>query len=49
MDAFDADVLIYAVVPDRPLDRRVRALFDEEGPAITGSVAGVGSVLLPPS
>jgi predicted nucleic acid-binding protein len=48
MDAFDADVLIYAAVPDHPLGRRVRALFDDEGPAITGSVAGVGSVLLLP-
>jgi predicted nucleic acid-binding protein len=48
VDAFDADVLIYAAVPDHPLGRRVRALFDEEGPAVTGSVAGVGSVLLLP-
>ena len=48
MDAFDADVLIYAAVPGHPLGRRVRALFDDEGPAITGTVAGVGSVLLLP-
>jgi predicted nucleic acid-binding protein len=48
VDAFDADVLIYAAVPDHPLGRRVRALFDYEGPAVTGSVAGVGSVLLLP-
>lgn len=27
MDAFDADVLIYAAVPDHPLGRRVRVLF----------------------
>ena len=44
MDAFDADVLIYAVVPDHPLGRRVRALF----PVDPGEVAGVGSVLLLP-
>ena len=27
MDAFDADVLIYAAVPGHPLGRRVAALF----------------------
>ncbi len=48
MDAFDADVLIYAVVPDHVLGRRVRALFPREPPATTGSVAGTGSVLLIP-
>lgn len=48
MDAFDADVLIYAAVPDHPLGRRVRALFDDEAPTTTGRVAGVGSVLLLP-
>ena len=48
MDAFDADVLIYAAVPEHPLGRRVLALFPEEGPASTGRVAGVGSVLLIP-
>jgi predicted nucleic acid-binding protein len=35
-------------VADHPLSRRVRTLFDDEGPAVTGSVAGVGSVLLFP-
>ncbi|MCA1675563.1 MAG: PIN domain-containing protein [Actinobacteria bacterium] len=44
MDAFDADVLIYAAADDHPLGRRVRALFATE----PGSVAGVGSVLLVP-
>ncbi len=48
MDAFDADVLIYAAVPDHPLGRRVAALFptdpvDDEDPPF-----GVGSVLLLP-
>lgn len=48
MDAFDADVLIYAAVPGHELGRRVRALFssgvrrDDSGPI------GVGSVLLLP-
>ena len=45
MDAFDADVLIYAVVPDHPLGRRVAALFRSAAPA---AMAGVGSVLLLP-
>ncbi|MEA3021026.1 MAG: hypothetical protein QOI47_2550 [Actinomycetota bacterium] len=46
MDAFDADVLIYAAADDHPLGRRVRSLFrdvaNEQGDA------GVGSVLLLP-
>jgi len=44
MDAFDADVLIYAGAPEHPLGAPIRALF----PAGTGGVAGVGSVLLLP-
>ena len=48
MDAFDADVLIYAAVPGHPRGRRVLALFPEEPPATTGRIAGVGSVLLIP-
>ena len=48
MDAFDADVLIYAAVHDHPLGRRVRALFRSAPTAATGSVAGLGSVLLIP-
>ncbi len=51
MDAFDADVLIYATVPSHPLGRRVRALFPTEStvdPAAAGAVAGTGSVLLIP-
>ena len=46
MDAFDADVLIYAAVADHELGRRVRALFPIE--AVKGSRAGIGSVLLVP-
>lgn len=48
MDAFDADVLIYAAVSGHPLGSRVLALFAEDAPASTGRIAGVGSVLLIP-
>ena len=48
MDAFDADALIYAAVSGHPLGRRVRRLFPSEPPATSGSVAGIGSVLLIP-
>lgn len=48
MDAFDADVLIYAAAPGHPLGQRVRALFPPEATATTGAVAGTGSVLLIP-
>lgn len=48
MDAFDADVLIYAAAPDHPLGRRVRALFPRGSAETSGPVAGVGSVLLIP-
>jgi predicted nucleic acid-binding protein len=44
MDAFDADVLIYAAADEHPLGRRIRALFATE----PGSRAGLGSVLLVP-
>lgn len=46
MDAFDADVLIYAAIAGHPLGRRVRALFPSEPPE--HSLAGIGSVLLVP-
>jgi predicted nucleic acid-binding protein len=45
MDAFDADVLIYAAVPGHPLGRPVAALFDATA---AGVLAGAGSVLLLP-
>ena len=48
MDAFDADVLIYAAVAEHELGRRVRALFPTEPVEDTGVVAGIGSVLLLP-
>lgn len=48
MDAFDADVLIYAAVDGHPLGRRVRALFPPGPVPSTGAAAGIGSVLLLP-
>ncbi len=48
MDAFDADALIYAAVPDHPLGRRVRALFPAGVAESSGAIAGIGSVLLLP-
>lgn len=48
MDAFDADVLIYAAVADHKLGRRVRRLFPSEAVGTTGATAGIGSVLLVP-
>lgn len=45
MYSYDADVLVYAAVPNHPLGRRVRALFRDK-PA--GEVVGIGSVLLLP-
>lgn len=45
MDAFDADVLIYAAVPGHPLGRRVAALI---GSASALTPVGAGSVLLLP-
>jgi predicted nucleic acid-binding protein len=48
MDAFDADVLIYAAVPNHELGRRVRTLFPASPVDATGTVAGVGSTLLIP-
>lgn len=44
MDAFDADVLIFAATPDHEPGRGVRALLDQA--AESGRPAGVGSVLL---
>lgn len=43
MDAFDADVLIYAAVPDHVVGRLVRPLLESPPGA-----AGVGSVILLP-
>lgn len=48
MDAFDADVLIYAAVDGHPLGRRVRALFPPGPLMSTDASAGIGSVLLLP-
>lgn len=48
MDAFDADVLIYAASPLHPLGRKVAALFGLEQLHDEAPAAGVGSVLLLP-
>lgn len=48
MDAFDADVLIYAAVDGHPLGRRVRVLFSPDPIGPSDAFAGVGSVLLLP-
>ncbi|MBS1847376.1 MAG: PIN domain-containing protein [Actinobacteria bacterium] len=47
MDAFDADVLIYAATADHPLGDRVRALFPT-GSQPRDVPVGMGSVLLLP-
>lgn len=48
MDAFDADVLIYAAVDGHPLGMRVRALFPPGPIGASDAPAGIGSVLLLP-
>lgn len=48
MDAFDADVLIYAAEPGHPLGRRVLPLLGGDGPQPVAAPVGVGSVLLMP-
>lgn len=48
MDAFDADVLIYAAVPGHPLGAPVLALFATQSSGDAGPLAGVGSTLLVP-
>jgi predicted nucleic acid-binding protein len=45
MDAFDADVLVYAATRGHDLGRRVRRLFTHSS---TGDHTGIGSVLLLP-
>jgi predicted nucleic acid-binding protein len=48
VDAFDADVLIYAAVDGHPLGMRVRALFPTGPIGPSEAFAGIGSVLLLP-
>lgn len=48
MDAFDADVLIYAAAPGHPLGEPVRELFSKPDIAAGRDFAGVGSLLLLP-
>ena len=48
MDAFDADVLVYAAVPGHHLGEAVRRLFPDEPAGGERAFAGVGSLLLLP-
>jgi predicted nucleic acid-binding protein len=48
VDAFDSDVLIYAVALRHPLGERVAALFPPHPLGSQGPKVGVGSVLLLP-
>lgn len=48
MNAFDADVLIYAAVRDHPLGRRVAAMFSQQPRHRTDPPDGIGSLLLLP-
>lgn len=48
MDAFDSDVLIYAIVPEHPLGERVSALFVEAARDGGDGIAGIGSAILIP-
>ncbi len=48
MDAFDADVLIYAAVPAHELGRRVAALFSTQPLGKDDPPDGAGSLLLLP-
>jgi predicted nucleic acid-binding protein len=47
INAFDADVLIYAVISGHALGRRVAALFAQPSATVSSPV-GIGSVLLLP-
>ncbi len=48
MDAFDADVLIYAAVPGHPIGRRIRALIPAVAFVEPAPSTAVGSLLLVP-
>ncbi len=48
MDAFDADVLIYAAVAGHELGRRIRVLFADRPRGESFAPVGIGSVLLVP-
>jgi predicted nucleic acid-binding protein len=48
MDAFDADVLIYAAAPGHPLGERVAALFPATAVPRLADKVGIGSALLVP-
>lgn len=48
MDAFDADVLIYAAVRGHPIGRRIRALLPKTAPVTDAPITAIGSLLLVP-
>lgn len=48
MDAFDSDVLIYAATPGHELGGRILTLFPPDPVERSGTVVGIGSVLLLP-
>jgi predicted nucleic acid-binding protein len=48
MDAFDADVLIYAIEPHNKLRHRILGVIPQEPLTIEDPPAGIGSVLLLP-
>jgi predicted nucleic acid-binding protein len=48
VDAFAADVLIYAAIPGHPLGQRIAALFSAPPGGKPAAPVGVGSVLLLP-
>lgn len=48
MDAFDADVLIYAAAPGHPLGERVAAMFPKAPVGSPRDTVGIGSVVLVP-
>jgi predicted nucleic acid-binding protein len=49
MDAFDADVLIYAASPGHPLGVRIRALIDDQAEVAIGSTLLLPEILIKPS
>ena len=49
MDAFDADVLIYAASPGHPLGRRIRALIEDRAEVAIGSTLLIPEILIKPS
>ena len=49
VDAFDADVLIYAASPGHPLGIRIRALLEDQDELAIGSALLLAEILIKPS